>query len=103
MTTGSRSPAPSQRQGRANSSAGEWSRRVPSDPWGLRVWGFSKVSGGVQACVVDVVADGLVNHLECVAELWRRWRGVGGQQGDQQPVVDLGVKQREPHPVAGEP
>ena len=54
------------------------------------------------AGVVDAFAYVSFNGAQGVSQCW--WRGwlVGGQQGTQQAVVQFGVEDRKPQPVAGE-
>jgi hypothetical protein len=56
-----------------------------------------------QSGVVDGFGDVNVYGVQCLSQ-WR-WCGwlVGGQQRTQQPVVQFGVEDRKPQPVAGEP
>ena len=58
--------------------------------------------GRAHAGVVDVVVDLVVNDAQGLAELGWGWWPVGGQQGDEQAVVELGVEDRRPDAVGGE-
>jgi len=70
---------------------------------GGRDFGVSpRSSGSLQPGLAEVVGDRAVDDPKRLAQLrWGGW-GVGGQQRDQESVVDLGVEQREAGPVGGE-
>jgi hypothetical protein len=58
--------------------------------------------GDAHAGVLDVVVDLVVDDAQGLAELGWGWWLVGGQQGAEQPVVELGVEDRHPEAVTGE-
>src|SRR6266508_3598592 len=61
-----------------------------------------RFSGGLEVRVADVVADGLVDDSQGVTQgWWRRW-AIRGQQWGQEPVVELGVEDREASALGGE-
>src|SRR6266542_1157192 len=61
-----------------------------------------RFSGGLEVRVAAVVADGLVDDSQGVTQgWWRRW-AIRGQQWGQEPVVELGVEDREASALGGE-
>ena len=52
--------------------------------------------------MVDVAANMGVDRGQCLAEFGRCWWLVGGQQWCQEPVVDLGVEDRDALAVGGQ-
>src|SRR6266704_1303897 len=60
------------------------------------------LSGGLEVGLADVVADGLVDDPQGITQgWWRRW-AICGQEWGQEPVVELGVEDREAPALGGE-
>src|SRR6266498_191579 len=60
------------------------------------------LSGGLEVGLADVVADGLVDDPQGITQgWWRRW-AIRGQEWGQEPVVELGVEDREAPALGGE-
>ena len=57
---------------------------------------------GIETIPVDGFGDVNVDGVQGFSQRWWGWWSVGGEQGTQQPVVQLGVEDRKPQPVAGE-
>ena len=62
---------------------------------------MSRVSG-CDPGLVDVVGDGVIKNFERLPDLQRSWWCVRRQYWSEQPVMNLGVEDREALAVVGE-
>ena len=58
-------------------------------------------SGGDAGCV-DVGVDEVVDDAQGLAQGLRGWSTIGGERGSQEPIMDLGVEERDALPVTGQ-
>src|SRR5215471_12359812 len=68
----------------------------------MRSEALRQVSSCRDPGVDDVVVNSALDYPEGAPELQRRGRVVGGQQGAEQPVVELGVEERHSDAVRGQ-